>query len=89
MEHLLGIHLKPATPKSAPAPRFSLPNARGEIVVEQHYDPKVLAMLKEKQIAHQVVRPSSATGIVGALFTEDLKLHFAQDGRHAGFARAN
>jgi gamma-glutamyltranspeptidase len=70
-------------------PRFSLPNARGEIVVEQHYDPKVLAMFKEKKIAHQVVRPSGATGVVGALFAEDLKkLHFAQDGRRAGFARA-
>lgn len=70
-------------------PRFSLPNARGEMVVEQHYDVKVLAMLKEKKFSHQVVRPSGATGIVGAMFVEDSrKVHFAQDGRRSGFARA-
>jgi gamma-glutamyltranspeptidase / glutathione hydrolase len=71
-------------------PRFSLPNAEGEIVFERHYDPSVLAMLKEKKIAHRVVAPSSSTGIVGALFSDDQrKLHFSQDGRRSGFARAS
>lgn len=70
-------------------PRFSLPNAKGVVSVERHYHPKVLAMLKEKKIAHHLVRPSSSTGIVGALFTDRVeKLHFAQDGRRSGFARA-
>lgn len=70
-------------------PRFSLPNANGEIVFERHYDAKVLAMFKEKKIAHHLVRPSSSTGIVGAFLTDDhKKLHFAQDGRRSGFARA-
>ena len=70
-------------------PRFSLPNAKGEITFERHYDPKVMAMLEEKKIAHHLAGPSSTTGIVGALFTDDLKeLHFAQDGRRSGFARA-
>jgi hypothetical protein len=70
-------------------PRFSMPNAKGEIVVEQHYDAKVLEMFRAKKFDHQVVRPSGATGIVGAFFTEDLKkTSFAQDGRRSGFARA-
>ena len=49
-------------------PRFSLPNAEGAIAVERHYDPKVLAMLKEKKIAHHLVGPSTSTGLVGALY---------------------
>jgi gamma-glutamyltranspeptidase len=69
-------------------PRFSLPNATGVIVFEEHYDPKVLAMLKEKKVDHRVVRPSGATGVVGAIFTEDHKMHCIQDGRRTGFARA-
>ena len=69
-------------------PRFSLPNAKGGIAVERHYDPKVLEMLKDKKIAHHLVGPSSSTGLVGAFLTDDLhKLHFAQDGRRSGFAR--
>lgn len=70
-------------------PRFSMPNAKGEIAFERHYDPKVLAMVKERKVAHHLVGPSGSTGIVGALFTDDLKmLHFSQDGRRSGFARA-
>ena len=70
-------------------PRFSMPNAKGEISVERHYDAKVLEMFKDKKFAHRLVGPSSSTGIVGALFTDDKKkLHFAQDGRRSGFARA-
>ncbi len=70
-------------------PRFSMPNGQGEITVERHYDPKVLEMLKEKKIAHQLVGPSTSTGLVGAFFSDDHhKLHFAQDGRRSGFARA-
>lgn len=70
-------------------PRFSMPNTDGEISVERHYAPEVLAMLKEKKIAHRIVPPSSATGIVGALLADDLKkLHLVQDGRRSGFARA-
>jgi len=70
-------------------PRFSLPNAEGEITFERHYDPKVLAMLKEKKIAHHLSGPTSATGLVGAFVADEHdKLHFAQDGRRSGFARA-
>ncbi len=54
-------------PDAMNLPRFSLPNEKGEIVCERHFDPKVLEMLKEKKIAHHLVRPSSATGIVGAI----------------------
>jgi gamma-glutamyltranspeptidase / glutathione hydrolase len=70
-------------------PRFSMPNAKGEIAVERHYDAKVLEMINSKKIPHHLVGPSGSTGIVGALFTDDhKKLHFAQDGRRSGFARA-
>lgn len=70
-------------------PRFSLPDANGDVAFERHYDPKVLAMLKEKKIAHHLVGPSTSTGLVGAFFSDDRdKLHFAQDGRRSGFARA-
>lgn len=70
-------------------PRFSMPNSKGEIIFEQHYSAKVLEMLKTRKFAHQVTRPSSSTGIVGAYFADDQqKLHFVQDGRRSGFARA-
>ncbi|MGE3803558.1 MAG: gamma-glutamyltransferase [Gemmataceae bacterium] len=83
------VEWKLSPPKAMNLPRFSLPNADGEIVVENHYDPKVQAMLTEEKIAHRLVKPSSATGIVGALQVDDgAKLHFAQDGRRSGFARA-
>jgi gamma-glutamyltranspeptidase len=76
-------------PEAMNLPRFSMPNAKGEIVCERHYDPKVLEMFKIKKIAHNLVRPSSSTGIVGAMFVDDRKkLHFAQDGRRSGFSRA-
>jgi len=66
-----------------------MPNAQGEITVERHYDPKVLEMLKEKKVAHQLVDPSTSTGLVGAFFSDgNDKLHFAQEGRRSGFARA-
>jgi gamma-glutamyltranspeptidase/glutathione hydrolase len=71
-------------------PRFSLPDAEGVIAFERHYDPEVLSMLKEKDIAHRLVGPSGSTGIVGALFMDESKqLHFVQDGRLSGFARAS
>ena len=70
-------------------PRFSLPNAAGEITFERHYDPAVFKMPNEKKIAHRMVRPTSATGIVGAMSLEnDGKFHLVQDGRRSGFARA-
>jgi gamma-glutamyltranspeptidase len=70
-------------------PRFSMPDASGETEFERHYDPEVVAMLQEKSIAHRLVRPSSSTGLVGAFYADDrAELHFAQDGRRSGFARA-
>lgn len=70
-------------------PRFSLPNAQGVMQCERHYDPKVLAMLKNRKIEHQLVRPSTETGLVGALVVDEMeRLHFVQDGRRSGFARA-
>lgn len=70
-------------------PRFSLPDADGKITVEEQYDAKVLDMLKTKNVAHQLVGPSTSTGIVGALLVDDDRnLHFVQDGRRSGFARA-
>jgi gamma-glutamyltranspeptidase/glutathione hydrolase len=70
-------------------PRFSLPNSQGVTPCERNFDPKVLEMLKNREIKHQVVRPSTETGLVGALFVDEMKhLHFVQDGRRSGFARA-
>lgn len=70
-------------------PRFSMPNASGEIDCERHYEEKVLAMLKEKKFSHRVTGPTSTTGLVGAFYSDDVaKLHFVQDGRRSGFARA-
>ena len=76
-------------PEAMNLPRFSLPNAKGEIAIERHYDAKVVEMLTAKKIPHSLVRPSGSTGIVGALLVDDRKqLHFIQDGRRSGFARA-
>jgi gamma-glutamyltranspeptidase/glutathione hydrolase len=76
-------------PDAMNLPRFSLPNAQGEFGCERHYGPKVLEMLRAKKFSHQVVPPSSRTGIVGALFVDNRKqLHFAQDGRRRGFSKA-
>jgi gamma-glutamyltranspeptidase len=70
-------------------PRFSLPDAEGVIAAERHYQPQVLSLLKDQAIAHRLVGPSGSTGVVGALWIDDAKkLHFAQDGRLSGFARA-
>ena len=70
-------------------PRFGLPNAQGVTPCERHYDPKVLAMLKNREIEHQLVRPSTETGLVGALVVDEMeRLHFVQDGRRSGFAGA-
>jgi gamma-glutamyltranspeptidase len=70
-------------------PRFSMPNGNGEIDCESHYDEKVLAMFQSKKFTHRVTRPTITTGLVGAFYSDDVaKLHFAQDGRHSGFARA-
>ena len=70
-------------------PRFSMPNAKGEFDRERHHEEKVLAMFKEKKFLHRVTGPTSTTGLVGAFYSDDItKLHFAQDGRRSGFARA-
>ncbi len=70
-------------------PRFSMPNAEGEIDCERHYDARVLAMFQDREFAHRVTPPTTTTGLVGAFYSDDVgKLHFAQDGRHSGFARA-
>ena len=70
-------------------PRFSLPNREGSILVEQHYDPAIFAMLEEKGVPHYKHRHTPSTGLVGALFVdENDHLHVIQDGRRAGWARA-
>jgi gamma-glutamyltranspeptidase/glutathione hydrolase len=71
------------------SPRFSMPNAKGEIDCERHYGKMVLAMFNEKKFSHRVTGPTSATGLVGAFYSDNVaKLHFVQDGRRSGFARA-
>ncbi len=78
-----------SVPTAMNLPRFSLPNENGEFACERHYGPKVRDLLRTKKFSHQFIPPSSRTGIVGALLVDDRKqLHFAQDGRRSGFAKA-
>ena len=70
-------------------PRFALPHRDGTTLFESHYDQSVFEMLERRGIAHTAGRPSSSTGIVGALvIDEDETLHVVQDGRRSGWARA-
>lgn len=70
-------------------PRFSLPNAKGITVFEQHYDPAVFAMLDQRKIKYSRSRPATSTGLVGALSIDAAgKLTVVQDGRRIGFAKA-
>jgi gamma-glutamyltranspeptidase/glutathione hydrolase len=71
-------------------PRFGLPQSDGKPVFEQHYDPAVFKMLDDRQISYTRSRPSTSTGLVGAMFVDEAnQLHVVQDGRRSGFARAN
>jgi gamma-glutamyltranspeptidase/glutathione hydrolase len=70
-------------------PRFSLPRQDGNFYFESHYDDKVLEMLKQRKIPFFNGRPSTFTGLVGALTIDDeQKLHVVQDGRVDGYALA-
>lgn len=71
-------------------PRFSLPNHEGVTVFEGHYDQSVFEMLDERKIKYSRSRPTTSTGLVGALSIDiDGKLLVVQDGRRIGFARAS
>ncbi len=77
---------------AARAPRFTLPAELGSPKgrFESHYDPSVFAMLEEKGVPHVRMKPSGATGLVGALrIDDDGKLHVTQDPRRYGRARAD
>ena len=75
-------------PPAMNLPRFSLPNANGVAYFESHYDKSVFDMLKKRGIKHNVGRPSTSTGLVGALFArEDDSVQVVQDGRRDGWAR--
>lgn len=70
-------------------PRFGLPREDGNVYVESHYDDKAFEMLTERKIPFFKGRPSSFTGLVGALIVdEDGTVHAVQDGRLDGFALA-
>ncbi len=69
-------------------PRFALPRQDGKILFESHYGQAVFDMLDKRGIQYVKSRPSSSTGLVGALVIDyDGTLHVAQDGRRTGFAR--
>ena len=71
-------------------PRFSLPNQNGVTVFERHYAQSVFDMLDERKIKYSRSRPTTSTGLVGALsIGNDGKLVVVQDGRRFGFARAD
>ncbi|MEM1070693.1 MAG: gamma-glutamyltransferase, partial [Planctomycetota bacterium] len=70
-------------------PRFSLPNREGVSVFEQHFDPSVFEMLENRKIKFSRSRPTTSTGLVGALKIDtDSTMQVVQDGRRIGFAKA-
>lgn len=76
-------------PAAVTLPRFSLPDRNGASYFESHYDPQVIAMLKEKKIPHRVGRYSTSTGLVGALLNpKNGSVSVVQDGRRDGWAKA-
>lgn len=76
-------------PQAMNLPRFSLPNAEGVSYFEAHYDASIFEMLKKRGIKYRRGRPSTSTGLVGALvMTEGGTAEVVQDGRRDGWARA-
>ena len=75
-------------PAAVTLPRFSLQDRNGASYYESHYDRKVLAMLKERNIPHRIGRYSTSTGLVGALLNQPKAVAVVQDGRRDGWAKA-
>jgi len=69
------------------APRFGLPSALGSDRgrFETYYKPAIFEMLRSRKIPHERIRPSPATGLVGALWIDEQdRIHITQDPRRKG-----
>ncbi|MHC4780813.1 MAG: gamma-glutamyltransferase, partial [Planctomycetota bacterium] len=69
------------------SPRFGLPASLGSNRgrFESYYKPAIFDLLRSREISHERIRPSPATGLVGALWIDEKDLlHITQDPRRKG-----